>query len=114
MATVNFCEKHSCEAMGKNTAMGLVVIIPNTSGPENVYADAVHTTDRNTLRMELCPGCIGELMDWVDAAPLGERKKYTEPWKREAPKPTVSDLDSQTLMRLAIEASNREAGLSDV
>lgn len=119
VATVNFCEKHKCEAMGKNTAMGLVVIIPATSGPESVYADAVHTTDRNTVRKELCPGCIGELMEWIDAEPMGERKKYTEPW---SPAPKVSqtdvervlrDMGSQDLMRLAIEASNKEAGLSE-
>lgn len=119
VATVNFCEKHKCEAMGKNTAMGLVVIIPATSGPESVYADAVHTTDRNTVRKELCPGCIGELMEWIDAEPVGERKKYTEPW---SPAPKVSqtdvervlrDMGSQDLMRLAIEQSNREAGLSE-
>jgi hypothetical protein len=118
VATVNFCEKHSCEAMGKNTAMGTVVIIPaNATDAERIYADAVHTTGRNTIRMELCPGCIGELMEWIEAAPVGPRTKYTKPWEK-APKVTQTDVErvlaemgSQDLMRLALERSDKEAGL---
>lgn len=120
MATVNFCEKHTCEAMGKNTAMGTVVIIPaNAVDAERIYADAVHTTGRDTIRKELCPGCIGELMAWLDAAPVNPGNKYTEPWKP-APKTSVTDVErilrdmgSSDLMRLALEASDKEAGLSE-
>lgn len=113
VATVNFCERHSCETMAKSPAMGMVVIVPETAGPEVIYADAVHTTDRNTVRMELCPGCVGELMEWVDAQPAGERPKaYSKPWKREA-KPDVPT-SSAELFRLALEASKREMESGEV
>lgn len=111
VATVNFCERHSCETMAKSPSMGLVVIIPETAGPETVYADAVHTTDRNTVRMELCPGCVGELMEWVDALPAGPRPKaYSKPWKKDATAETasVANMASGELFRLALEASKRE------
>lgn len=113
VATVNFCEKHECETMAKSPAMGLVVIIPVTSGPEQVYADAVHTTDRNTVRLELCPGCVGELMDWVESGPAGERPKaYSKPWERAAKKDVPTS--SSELFRLALEASKREMESGEV
>lgn len=113
VATVNFCERHTCETMAKSPAMGMVVIVPVTSGPENIYADAVHTTDRDTVRMELCPGCVGELMDWVNALPTGDRPKaYSKPWKRgEGPDKPQS---SAELFRLALEASKREMESGEV
>lgn len=110
VATINLCDR--CESMAKSPAMGLVVIVPETAGPENVYADAVHTTDRNTVRKDLCPACVGELMEWVDATPGPREKAYSRPWKP-APKP-AAPTSSAELFALAIEASKREMESGEV
>lgn len=110
VATINICDR--CETLTKSPAMGLVVIVPETAGPENVYADAVHTTDRNTVRMDLCPACIGELMDWKDADPGFREKTYAKPWKKDD-KPKGQPTSSE-LFALAIEASKREMESGEV
>lgn len=113
VATVNFCEK--CTTMGKSDVMGTVVVVPvHGDAPGSVYTDAVNTSDRTIRRLEVCPGCVAELMLWFDAEPVGERPKaYTEPWKPAPKNPDGLPTDSATLMRLAIEASEREAGLRE-
>lgn len=122
MASINLCDRHKCGAMSKNNVMGMLILIPDVSGPEKIYADAVHTNDRNTRRLEICPGCVGELVDWIDQTPAHEPngKGYTEAWKP-APKATadrindiIEKLGSQELMRLALEASDKEAGVTDL
>lgn len=114
MATVNLCDK--CGTMGQSKAMGTVVIVP-VNDKADVFGDAVRTTGPadTTKRLEICPGCVGELMDWLNSEPLGERPRaYKEAW---TPAPKVPDLtslegllnlDSETLTRLAIEAGRKE------
>lgn len=110
VATINLCDR--CESMAKSPAMGLVVIVPATDGPEMVYADSVQTTDRDTVRMDLCPACVAELMEWKDADPGFREKAYSKPWKKDdRPKGQPS---SSELFALAIEASKREMESGEV
>lgn len=112
MATVNLCDK--CGTMGKSKAMGTVVIVPINDNAD-VFGDAVRTTGpdtaESTYRLEICPGCVQELMEWKAADPKGERPRaYSDPWSAPKPAQGLADMDSATLMRLAIEASGRELG----
>ncbi len=113
VATVNFCEK--CTTLGKSDVMGTLVLVPvNGDAPHSIYSDAVNTADRSIKRVEVCPGCVAELMQWFDAEPVGERpRSYTEPWKPAPKAPDGMPTDSATLFRLALEASKREAGIDE-
>lgn len=103
MSTVNLCDR--CGTMGKSKAMGTVVIVP-VNEKADVFGDAVRTLTGKVERMELCPGCVGELMAWKDAEGGTRPKAYSEPW--EPPKDDALPTDSTTLFRLALEASKRE------
>jgi len=108
VATVNLCDK--CGTMSKSSATGTVVIVP-VNDKADVYGDAVRTITGETIRKEICPGCVGELMAWLDADPLNERPRaYSDAWTKPTD-PTVPT-DSATLFQLALEASKREAGIS--
>lgn len=118
MAHLSMCERHDCGSLGTGKVMGTIVLIPvNAADQERVYADAVHTTGRNTIRLEICPGCVGDFMDLIESNPKTDRQKaYQKPWEPDRAATVaemLSKMDSQTLMRLAIEKSEREAGLTD-
>jgi len=115
VSTVNLCDR--CGTMGKSQTMGTVVIVP-VNDKADVYGDAVRTTGpaNATHRMEVCPGCVGEIMEWKDVeVPATNRPRaYNEPWTAERKVPDLSalsdlvNMDSATLTRLAIEAGRRE------
>lgn len=89
MATVNFCERVGCETMAKSPAMGAVSFrtAPN----------------REAKNFELCPGCVGDLVEFLKVLPEGtERpKSYSEPWNPEQKKDkTLEEMSSAELAAL--------------
>jgi hypothetical protein len=93
VATVNFCEREQCQTMGKSHVMGLVT-----------YSTEMHSDNK---AIELCPGCVGEFMEWLDKAPETERPKaYKEPWVKT--EKSAETMTSSQLFALALEASKRE------
>lgn len=65
VATVNFCDR--CESMGKSHVMGSMSFRTDAS--------------KKDVSKELCPGCIGELMEWLENDITTTRQKaYKEPW----------------------------------
>lgn len=95
MATVNFCEREACQTMGKSSAMGALTYMLREDG--------------RTERIELCPGCVGEFVEWLKDAPAGPRPRaYQDPY---TPAPEPSDLDSASgaeLMRMAMTKMRAE------
>lgn len=86
VATVNFCER--CNTMGKSSAMG----------------ELNWTPDRNQVRaegLELCPGCVGDLVAFLAGQPVGavknqdRPKAYNHPWEESKSNPLdkLSDAD---------------------
>lgn len=66
MAGVQFCDR--CESMGKATAMGRLVF-------------HMHPMDGGKS-LELCPGCVGDMVDFLEHDVMTEREKgYREPYQ---------------------------------
>lgn len=87
MATVNFCERLECEAMGKSIAMGTLEF---RTAP-----------GREERRLELCPGCVADLVVFLKGLPEGTKRQrsYSEPWNPEEEK--MKDPDEMTSEELA-------------
>lgn len=94
MATVNFCERLGCETMAKSPAMGQMSF---RTAP-----------GREVKSLELCPGCVAELVEFLGTGPTGDRpRSYSEPWNPEEKK-SVEELNSTELAKLYGEALTRE------
>lgn len=85
MATVNFCERVGCETMAKSVAMGTMQF---QTAPTRPYRD-----------LELCPGCVGDLVEFLKSEPTGKRpRSYSEPWNPEEKKEkSLAELSSTEL-----------------
>lgn len=72
MASINMCDR--CGAIGLEGAIGTLVY---------------HTAPTSmTHKLELCPTCMGSLVEWVgDATPSDQRTPFREPWR--APKAQI-------------------------
>ena len=77
MASINMCER--CPSMATGNAIGELSLI--TSGEYNGEA----------IKMELCPGCIGEIVAFVEMKPEREHSAYRNAWKRPVIDPESAD-----------------------
>ena len=95
VATVNFCERKGCQTMGKSTAMGALTYM---------LAEGL-----SVQRVEICPGCVAEFAEWLEAAPTGERPRaYQDPYTRTPPPSDVDSLSGDELMRMAMRKMRTE------
>lgn len=96
MATVNFCERVGCETMAKSVAMG---VINFRTAP-----------NRENKNIELCPGCVGDLVEFLKSGPETDRpKSYSEPWNPEVRKEkSLAELTSQELAAAYAERLGQE------
>lgn len=97
MSTINMCER--CGAMAVSGAMGG---ISSWNSPNDAMNDA----------KELCPGCVGDLVEFMKGENVGDRPKngYRKPW--EAPKSGLGDISTEDLAR-ALLSRQLEPGKTD-
>lgn len=94
MATVNFCEREQCQTMGKSIIMGTL-------------AYSVSETAK-TERIEICPGCVAEFMEWLASAPANVRPRaYQDAYDPKAT-PNVTDMTGEALMKMAMDKMRKE------
>lgn len=69
MASVNLCDRIGCQSMVKGKALGHLAIATKS--------------DMEAMRVEweLCPGCVGDVMELMETAPTTQRDgAYREGW----------------------------------
>jgi hypothetical protein len=88
MAGIQICDRVGCDSFGTTDAMGIVKIATDPS--------------KNEQRFELCPGCVGDLIEQLATEPAeGTRKKsYQEPWKEPAEKKAMDDMSLEEATQL--------------
>ncbi len=98
VATVNFCER--CNTMGKSNAMGILQWAPDQAPGKPMSS------------MEICPGCVADLVAWLDTEGVvfDRPKYYTEPWM--APEKTMM-LDDANLDDI-VKAYLRGRGITEI
>jgi len=81
---VNFCER--CNTMGKSSAMGGLQFWKSPA-------------DSMGGPLEICPGCVSDLVTWLKGESIGERpKSYSEPYTEHAADP-LADLSDDEIAR---------------
>lgn len=99
VANISICDRPECGSMAKSNVVGLL----------DMYTSSETLDAEERVRGQLCPGCVGEFMAWWEATVSGDRSKaYSKPWTRPERRPTVSDLTSEELTRLAIAKGREE------
>jgi len=88
MAGIQICDRVGCDSFGTTAAMGIVKIATDPS--------------KNEQRFELCPGCVGDLIEQLATEPKeGTRKKsYQDPWKEMSEKTALDDLSLDDITNL--------------
>lgn len=73
MATVNICERDGCETFIKGRALGGITLVLSSDNRANP-AD-------NIIRMEICPGCVGDVYAAITGKPVTPRERsYSDPF----------------------------------
>lgn len=94
VATVNFCEREKCQTMGKSSAMGSLLYSISEGAQSN--------------RIEICPGCVAEFVEWLNAAPTDERPRaYQDPYDPKK-KSTLDGMSGDELMKMGLEKMRKE------
>jgi len=99
VATINLCEREGCGAMFKS----------NASGNLSLSTQDKATYGVNLFAGELCPACVGDVMNLLKSAPTESRegKAFSEPWSEDASKSEDERFSSLSDLELAEELIRR-------
>lgn len=95
VATISMCERVGCGSMSNSTNMGKL--------------NFQTAQDREVQRLELCPGCVGELVEFLATEPTEERPKaYREAWKPKAEEADPTEMTTEELGALWLKRMREE------